>query len=135
MNDGSQPSQVIKTPDPDGEGVAPDYPCRVWDLLWSVSQKQPDAIALEAPDRQPLTFGLLQKQVDSTVRTLNGLGTGPGDTVAFVVENGPEMAALFVALAAGATAAPLNPAYQRSELEFYLSDLASFTSQFTLFQA
>jgi hypothetical protein len=36
MNDGSQPSQVIKTPDPDGEGVAPDYPCRVWDLLWSV---------------------------------------------------------------------------------------------------
>lgn len=48
MNDGSQPSQVIKTPDPDGEGVAPDYPCRVWDLLWSVSQKQPDAIALEA---------------------------------------------------------------------------------------
>ena len=34
------------------------------------------------------------------------------------------MAAAFVAIAAGATTAPLNPAYRAEEFEFYLTDLA-----------
>lgn len=37
--------------------------------------------------------------------------------------NGPEMAVAFVSVAAGATCAPLNPAYRANEFEFYLSDL------------
>ncbi|MEN0076603.1 MAG: AMP-binding protein, partial [Paracraurococcus sp.] len=37
--------------------------------------------------------------------------------------NGPEMAAAFVAIACGATTAPLNPAYKDEEFEFYLTDL------------
>ena len=40
-----------------------------------------------------------------------------------VLPNGPEMAAAFLSVAAGASAAPLNPAYQAAEFEFYLSDL------------
>lgn len=95
----------------------------VADLLGKVSSQQTDAVALEAPGRRPLTFGRLERQVGRTVRTLNALGIGPGDRVAIVLQNGPEMAALFLAVAAGATAAPLNPAYQQSELDFYLSDL------------
>jgi acyl-CoA synthetase (AMP-forming)/AMP-acid ligase II len=43
--------------------------------------------------------------------------------VAIVLPNGPEMAAAFVSVAAGATTAPLNPAYKAEEFEFYLSDL------------
>ena len=44
---------------------------------------------------------------------LNAIGIGRGDRVAIVLPNGPEMAASFVAIACGATTAPLNPAYKR----------------------
>jgi oxalate---CoA ligase len=40
-----------------------------------------------------------------------------------VLPNGPDMASAFVCVAAGATAAPLNPAYRAEEFEFYLTDL------------
>jgi len=51
------------------------------------------------------------------------MGIGRGDRVAMVLPNGPEMAASFIAIACGATTAPLNPAYRAEEFEFYLSDL------------
>ncbi|TGU42979.1 long-chain fatty acid--CoA ligase, partial [bacterium M00.F.Ca.ET.152.01.1.1] len=37
--------------------------------------------------------------------------------------NGPEMATAFIAVAAAASTAPLNPAYRADELDFYLSDI------------
>ena len=40
-----------------------------------------------------------------------------------VLPNGPEMAALFLGVAAGAAAAPLNAAYREEEFDFYLSDI------------
>ena len=55
--------------------------------------------------------------------TLNALGIGRGDRVAIVLPNGPEMATAFVAVACGATTAPLNPAYRAEEFDFYLTDL------------
>ncbi|MEL6159245.1 MAG: AMP-binding protein [Cyanobacteria bacterium J06627_32] len=54
---------------------------------------------------------------------LRQLGICKNDTVAIVMPNGPEMAISFLAVAAVATAAPLNPAYQTPEFDFYLSDL------------
>ncbi len=51
------------------------------------------------------------------------MGIGRGDRVAIVLPNGPEMAASFLAIGAGATTAPLNPGYKTDEFEFYLSDL------------
>ena len=54
---------------------------------------------------------------------LNGMGIGRNDRVAIVLPNGPEMAAAFVAIACGATTAPLNPAYKADEFDFYLADL------------
>lgn len=81
------------------------------------------SVAIAAPDAQPLTYAGLRSQVARTVDVLNGYGVGRNDRVAIVLPNGPEMAAAFVATAAGATAAPLNPAYRAEEFEFYLSDL------------
>lgn len=81
--------------------------------------------ALRAPDRAPLSFGGLRELAQSTVARLNGIGIGRGDRVAIVLPNGPEMAAAFVAIAAGATTAPLNPAYKAEEFEFYLTDLSA----------
>ncbi len=81
------------------------------------------APALAAPGRTPLRFDALRAQVEATVERLNGAGIGRNDRVGIVLPNGPEMASAFLAIAAGATAAPLNPAYRTAEFEFYLSDL------------
>ena len=48
---------------------------------------------------------------------------GRNDRVALVLPNGPEMAVAFLAVAAGATCAPLNPAYSANEFDLYLADL------------
>jgi len=81
------------------------------------------ASALGAPSTPDLTYGELRKQVSETIAALNGIGIGRNDRVAIVLPNGPEMASAFLAVASGATSAPLNPAYRADEFEFYLSDL------------
>jgi acyl-CoA synthetase (AMP-forming)/AMP-acid ligase II len=82
-----------------------------------------DAVAIGAPGRESLTFAGLRDHVADTIAALNARGIGRGDRVAIVLPNGPEMATAFVAVACGATTAPLNPAYREEEFEFYLSDL------------
>jgi oxalate---CoA ligase len=82
-----------------------------------------DAVALTAPGRPPLSHGALRALIASTLATLNSLGIGRNQRVAIVLNNGPEMAACFMACASGVTSAPLNPAYRADEFEFYLSDL------------
>ena len=90
-----------------------------------IQSGDPSATAISAPDRPTLSFQAMQALVETTVARLNALGIGRGDRVAIVLPNGPEMAAAFVAIAAGATTAPLNPAYRAEELEFYLNDLGA----------
>src|SRR5665213_2450704 len=82
-----------------------------------------DAPAIGAPDRDALPHGELRALCGRTVKSLNAMGIGRGDRVAMVLPNGPEMAAAFIAVACGATTAPLNPAYRAEEFDFYLSDL------------
>jgi len=82
-----------------------------------------DRPAIRAPERPSLSFAGLRALAERTVAALNGIGIGRGDRVAIVLPNGPEMAASFVAIACGATTAPLNPAYKDDEFEFYLNDL------------
>jgi acyl-CoA synthetase (AMP-forming)/AMP-acid ligase II len=82
-----------------------------------------DRPAISAPGGVALTYGALRTLVADTVKALASRGIGPNDRVAYVLDNGPEAATTFLAVAAGATAAPLNPAYRADEYEFYLSDL------------
>jgi len=82
-----------------------------------------DRPAIRAQERPSLSFAGLRALAERTVAALNGIGIGRGDRVAIVLPNGPEMAASFVAIACGATTAPLNPAYKDDEFEFYLNDL------------
>lgn len=82
-----------------------------------------DGAAIGAPDRVTMTFGELRTLTVETRVKLNALGIGRNDRVAIVLPNGPEMAAAFVAIAASATTAPLNPAYRADEFRFYLEDL------------
>ena len=92
-------------------------------LIDLIARHPADAPAIGAPERAPLTYGGLRALIDATVARLNALGVGRNDRVAIVLPNGPEMAAAFVAVAAGATTAPLNPAYRAEEFRFYLEDL------------
>ena len=99
---------------------AASRPQTISDLL---ARHAPDAPAIGAPDREPLTFAGLRAQIERAADALNGFGLGRGDPVAIVLPNGPEMAAAFLSVASAATSAPLNPAYRRDEFDFYLSDL------------
>ncbi|HYV98529.1 MAG TPA: acyl--CoA ligase [Gemmatimonadaceae bacterium] len=82
-----------------------------------------NAVALSAPGGKPLTYTGLRAHIERTVAALNAQGIGAGDRVAIVLDNGPEMASAFLAVASAATAAPLNPVYRAEEFEFYLTDL------------
>ncbi len=91
----------------------------VWDML----ARNNSARAIGAPGR-PWLDGAALRGLAGTVRsTLATAGIGPGDRVAIVLPNGPDMATAFLTVAASCCAAPLNPAYRADELEFSLSDL------------
>ena len=92
----------------------------VSDLLRAGRDSDP---ALLAPGRKRLDYRGLRDHLAATLRALNARGIGRGDRGGIVLANGPEMASAFLAVAAGATAAPLNPAYKEDEFDFYLSDL------------
>src|SRR6478672_5147717 len=79
--------------------------------------------AISSPGGVSLSYDGLRTLVVDTVKALRACGIQPNDRVAFVLDNGPEAATTFLSVAAGATAAPLNPAYRADEYEFYLSDL------------
>ena len=97
-----------------------DVTGRVFDLL---GQGADDAAALAAPGRTDMTFRALRQHCARIRRQLAARDIGPGDRVAIVLPNGPEMASAFFAVASGLSAAPLNPAYKESEYAFYLEDL------------
>lgn len=82
-----------------------------------------EAVVMDAPGQDALSYGALLDLVEHTALTLNRNGIRRNDRVAIVLPNGAEMAAAFIAVACGATAAPLNPAYRKAEFDFYLSDL------------
>ena len=93
------------------------------DLLSLLQRGLADSPAISSLDRAPLPYRGLRDLVARTRGELRRAGVGRGDCVALVLPNGPEMASSFVAVAAAATTAPLNPAYKAEELDFYLSDL------------
>ena len=95
-------------------------PSTVFDLLQAGDDT---SIAISGVDRPSLTYLALRDLVSQTADSLNSLGIGRNDRVAIVLPNGPEMATSFVAIAACATTAPLNPSYTQDEYNFYLSDL------------
>ncbi|MCH7736489.1 MAG: AMP-binding protein [Chloroflexi bacterium] len=84
---------------------------------------EPSHIAIISPDGPVLTYGDLKHQVDRLAEQLHSFGIGPGDRVAIILPNGVEHIVSFLAVtAAGATAAPLNPAYTKEEFRFCFED-------------
>ncbi len=81
--------------------------------------------ALSDESGSSLSYGQLRVLAAGTVETLNRSGIGRGDPVGLVLDNGPHMAAAFVAVACGAPAAPLNPALREREFHDALRSLGA----------
>ncbi len=95
----------------------------IYDVLEEWAVRTPDAPALLAAGRMPLTYGRLRRHIDDVVQRLRTLGVGRQDRIALALPTGPEMAVAFLAVAAGAVCAPLHPASSTDELDAYLTDL------------
>lgn len=93
------------------------------ELVRRVCARQPEAHALLAPGRQPLSYAALSRLVAETAGGLRATGIHAESRVAVLVENGPEAASAFLSIASAAVVAPLNPLYREQELAFYLDDL------------
>lgn len=90
------------------------------DLLAAGNDEEPAIVTVGGA---VLSHGRLRAETARLAERLRVLGVGPGDRVAIVLGNGPEMAIAFLAAAAVGVAAPLNPRYRAEELRFYMDDL------------
>src|SRR5678816_2210965 len=98
-------------------------PASLYDHLLSQTERAPNAIAIVAPGRLPLTYQALLDQTEEVRASLNSMGIGRNDRVILALNNGPEMAVAFIATASCVTCVPLNPGYRADEFEFYMSRL------------
>jgi len=90
---------------------------RLNDLVECRARARPDAPALLAPDRPPLSYAALYRHVDTIGRQLRAMGIGRKDRLAVVLPNGPELAVAIVCVAANSACAVINPIYGAEELE------------------
>jgi acyl-CoA synthetase (AMP-forming)/AMP-acid ligase II len=95
------------------------------EALLDLIERDDDHPALRAPGSGAVVaYKDLHLAVTRVAHELAGAGVVPGDAVAMSFVNGPEMVICFLAIvAAGAAAAPLNPAYTADEFHSYLVDL------------
>ena len=100
-----------------------DLPDCLHHFVFAQADRNPNAVAILAAGRNPLTYGRLRRQIEQVLQELSTRGFGMHDRIAMVLPEGPEMAVAFVAIAAGATCAPLNPAYRTREFNSCLKDL------------
>jgi len=83
------------------------------------------APAIQVLGREPLTYAGLARAAGAVGEGMAALGLGRGDRVGIALPTNANTAVALLGVASHATAAPLNPAYRRSEFEFYLSDLGA----------
>jgi malonyl-CoA/methylmalonyl-CoA synthetase len=75
------------------------------------------------PDGRVVSYGALREESARLAALLVSLGVKPGDRVAVQVRKTPQAISLYLGcLRAGAVYLPLNDAYQRHEIEYFLGD-------------
>ncbi|MDP2825396.1 MAG: malonyl-CoA synthase [Sulfuritalea sp.] len=95
----------------------------LYSLLSAHFPQNPAAPCMILPDGRVWTYGDVERASGRIANLIVALGLKPGDRVAAQVEKTPEALVLYLAaLRAGMVFLPLNPAYQRHELEYFLND-------------
>jgi malonyl-CoA/methylmalonyl-CoA synthetase len=92
-------------------------------LLDQFPAAPPERAFITTSEGRVLTYAGLWALSAQLARALAARGVKPGDRVAAQIEKSPEAIALYLAsLRAGAIWLPLNPAYTRAELDYFISD-------------
>lgn len=95
----------------------------LYEILKSRFPGNPDAPCLILPDGDKVSYGRLDRESARYASLLVSLGVQPGDRVAVQVRKSPQALFLYLGcLRAGAVYLPMNDAYQRHEIEFFLGD-------------
>ncbi len=95
----------------------------LYSLLASGFPKTDRAPCMILADGRVWTYGDVERAAGRMANLIVALGLKPGDRVAAQVEKTPEALVLYLAaIRAGMVFLPLNPAYQRHELEYFLAD-------------
>ena len=95
----------------------------LYQVLQSRFPTDPEAPCLILPDGREVSYGRLQKESARYAGLLAALGVQPGDRVAVQVRKSPQALFLYLGcLRAGAVYLPLNDAYQRHEIDYFLGD-------------
>jgi len=88
--------------------------------------KHPDRVAIESKEDgrwTKISYGELNKRIESFAAHLLKRGIGKGDRVAIVLENGPEWPVIFFAVVSiGAVAVPIDPEADRETKDSILKD-------------
>jgi malonyl-CoA/methylmalonyl-CoA synthetase len=95
----------------------------LYQVLQSRFPTDPASPCLILPDGRVVSYGMLQQESARFAGLLSSLGVQPGDRVAVQVRKSPQALFLYLGcLRAGAVYLPLNDAYQRREIEYFLGD-------------
>lgn len=95
----------------------------IGDVVRRHAAASPDAPALVAEGRPPLSYGALVALMDRFQQGLNGMGLGRQDRIAIVHPSNTGMAAIVMGVWSCATAAPMNPEFTVGEFTIHMRDL------------
>jgi len=95
----------------------------LYSLIASRFPRDPAAPCLLLADGSAISYGELDRESARYARLLGSCGLKKGDRVAAQVEKSPKGLFLYLgAIRAGLVFLPLNPAYQRAEIAYFLGD-------------
>ncbi len=95
----------------------------LYTLLQAHFPKDASKPCLILPDRRVWSYRDIERASGRIANLIEALGLVPGDRIAVQVEKTPEALVLYLAcLRAGMVFLPMNPAYQRHELAYFLAD-------------
>jgi acyl-CoA synthetase (AMP-forming)/AMP-acid ligase II/thioesterase domain-containing protein/acyl carrier protein len=95
----------------------------ITDIVRRHAHMTPDALALLAENRAPLTYAELARLMDRIQEQLNAAGFGRGDRIATIGPNDASTTSLITGIMDCATAVPMNPDLSPGEFALYLRDL------------
>ncbi|MDP2620307.1 MAG: non-ribosomal peptide synthetase [Hyphomicrobiales bacterium] len=87
----------------------------ICDVIRRWAEIQPDAPAILAKDRPPLSYSMFIGRIDRVREVLKCSGLGRGDRIAIVHGRSDELSVLIFGVMSGATAVPLNPKLTAAE--------------------
>lgn len=100
-----------------------DSDVSVIDRIMTQAAATPDAIAVVAPDTDPVTYSALADRVSSLAAELRGRGVTTGDRVGVMLHRSPDLlVALLAALHTGAAYVPVDPQHPPDRAGLVLRD-------------